>query len=175
MDPWRQYLFERHSEDTLRAWAKRLHAFRFFRAFGGHVNDSDSLDVAYAYRDVDDLHRFFAHVGLSLRTFAEPPPQPEPGVAYAGPAFAGFPALIPGTRWIEQPRHRRIAGHDAFAWCEAERIVISVGTQGEVSEAHVEAAEAIETVLVDAPLVRIDPPVDTEHYVCPKYYPAWFA
>jgi hypothetical protein len=174
MDRWRQYLFESHSEATLRAWAKRLYMFRFFRAYGGHANDGDSLKVAYEYAHVANLHQFFGHLGVPLTTFTERPTQPEPGVAYTFAEFTKFPSLIPGTCWIRQPGHCSIAGQQVFVWCEANGVMISLGTDYRVIEAHVEAAEAIEKVLKDAPLIRVDPPVDNEHCICPKYYPAYF-
>lgn len=174
MDRRQQYLFESHSESTLRAWAKRLRRFRFFRAYGGHANDADSLEVAYQYGHIENLQRFFGHVGIALNIFAERPPQPEPGVAYPSTQFDKFPALIPATSWIEQPGHCSIAGRQAFVWCEASRVNISLGTDYQITEAHVQAAEAIEKVLENAPLAWIDPPVDNEHCFCPKYYPDYF-
>lgn len=110
MDRWKQYLYESHSEDTLRAWAKRLHFFRFFRAYGGHANDGDSLDVAYRYKNIEELESFLRYLGISVVRFAEKPAQPESGVSYPGEEFARFVSLIPGARWIRQPGHCSIAG-----------------------------------------------------------------
>ena len=174
MDRWKQYLFESHSEATLVAWAKRLRLFRFFRAYGGHANDGDSLDVAYDYQDIRDLHRFFWHIQIPVVTFEEQPPQPEAGVSYPATEFAEFPSIIPGTHWIRQAGQCLIQGQRAFIWCDKSRIKISLGGDYQVTDAHVDAAEAIEKVLVHAPLTRIDPPVDNQHCICPKYYPAYF-
>lgn len=148
--------------------------FRFIRAHGGHANDGDSLDVAYQYKSDSDLHQFFGHLGIPLTVFAERPAQPEPGVSYPGTEFSKFPSLVPGTHWIKQPGHCEIAGQKAFVWCEASRIRISVGADYLVTEADVQGAEAIERVLPDVPLHRVDPPVDSERCICPKYYPAYF-
>jgi hypothetical protein len=174
MDRWTQYLFVSHSEDTLRGWAQRLDLFRFVRAHGGHANDSDSLTVAYRYQSVDELERFFWYLGIPLIHFAEKPDQPEIGVSYPGEEFAKFASLIPGTRWIQQPGHCSIANHQVFAWCEQDRIRISLDDDYRVTESHVKAAEAIEKVLVGAPLARIDPPIDNRNCICPTYYPDYF-
>jgi len=110
-DRWRQYLFESHPEQTLRQWAKRLQKFRFFRAYGGHANDDDSLVVAFAYEDAADIHRFFLHLRVKLIVHAQKPSQPEPGISYSGDVYAAFPSLILGTSWVEQPKHCMVAGH----------------------------------------------------------------
>lgn len=175
MDQWQDYLFKSQSEATYRNWAKRLRLFRFFRAFGGHANDGDSLDVAYKYDTPEELLGFFKFLGIVLIHHLEKPGQPEPGVSYPGDVFAKFPSIIKGTKWIEQPNHCQISGIDAFIWCEENRIKISVGKSYEITEEDVANAEKIETLLVASPLENIDPPADTKHYVCPKYYPSYFS
>ncbi|WP_230674504.1 hypothetical protein [Burkholderia glumae] len=82
MDRWKQYLFESHPEATLRDWAKRLTLFRFFRAYGGHANDGDSLDLAYRYETAQDLEKFLLSLGIVPVKYSEKPPQPEFGIAY---------------------------------------------------------------------------------------------
>lgn len=174
MDRWTQYLFERHPETTLRAWAGKLHFFRFFRAYGGHANDGDSLDAAFAYKEADQLESFFAHLGIELVKFDVKPPQPELGVSYRGTVMTRFPSLIAGTTWIKQAGHCEIAGVKVFIWCDADKIKISIADQYEVSEKNVADAEKVETVLAQVTLERIDPPHDTHNYICPKYYPDYF-
>ena len=171
---WWRYLFEAHPEATLRAWARRLRLFRFFRAFGGHAGDGDALLAAFRYATVDELLGFFAFAGLPPAIHATKPAQPVPGTAYPHEEFAAFASLIPGTQWIEQPGHCRIAGRPAFVWCDRDRIRISLHTGWDVTEANVVDAEALEVLLAAAPLPRIEPPVDHRNCVCPKYYPDWF-
>lgn len=175
MDRWQQYLFETHPETELRAWARRLKFFRFFRAFGGHANDGDSLNAAFAYRTAEELELSMAKLGITLVRFETKPPQPEFGVSYRGEVFVQFPSLIAGTEWIEQPAHCEIMGIAVFVWCSANSIKISVGNRYEVSEQNVQDAEKIETLLADLPLERIDPPLDTKNYISPKHYPDYFS
>jgi hypothetical protein len=174
MDRWTQYLFEGHSEAELKKWARRLHLFRFFRAYGGHANDADSLDCAFSYQSETDLERFFSVVGIQMVRFDTKPPQPGPGVSYPGDEFARFPSLIRGTEWVQQPGHCEIAGNRAFIWCEAGQIKVSASTTYDVTEADVENAERLEQVLRHVPLEVLDPPQDNQHYICPKYYPDFF-
>ena len=174
MNRWNTYLFEIHSETTLRAWARRLHLFRFCRAYGGQANDGDSLDVVYRYQQIQELDDFLGPLGIKLRTFEEQPPQPKNGVSYTVEDFSRFPSLIPGTQWIEQPGYCYVAGERALIWCEEDSIRISVGEEYGVTELAVQAAEQIETALIGVSLVRMDPPVDHKRCICPKYYPEYF-
>ena len=173
MDRWTRYLFESHSEATLREWAKRLHMFRFFRAFGGHANDGDSLDVAFAYKDTAELKQFFSHLRIHLIEYSSPPPQPVLGISYPGDVYETFPSLIPGTL-IAQPKHCMLFGHKVFVWCTSEVIKLSIASGYRVEPSDVTSAEALEIVLQNAQLARIDPPLDSKNYICPKYYPEFF-
>lgn len=175
MDRWHAYLFESHPEATLRAWAKRLHLFRFCRAYGGHANDGDSLDAAYRYDDFEQVGGFLDALGIELVVHNERLPQPEPGKPYRLDEFEKFPSLIPGTQWIEQPGHCQVAGQRVFVWCGRDEIKLSVHSDYEVTEADAEAAATVEQALLQTSLERVDPPTDNQHCICPKYYPEFFA
>jgi hypothetical protein len=133
------------------------------------------LDVAYRYNSVDEIRNFLAFLHVDLIEHTEQPLQPQPGIAYRGDEFAKFHSLIPGTKWVEQPGHCYISGHHVFAWCEGNKVKISVGGDYVIIESDVLRAEAIEKVLVGAPLHRVDPPVDSKNCICPKYYPQYFS
>ena len=175
MDLWTRYLLESHSEETLQSWAKRLSLFRFFRAYGGHANDGDSLDVVYRYDSFQELEKFLNLLGINLTNYTEQPPQPQSGVSYSGEDFTKFPSLIADTEWIQQPGHSVISGQNVFIWCEGGLVKISIGENYQVTEANVASAEMVEKLLLSSNLERIDPPFDTKHYICPKYHPAYFA
>ncbi|KQV45978.1 hypothetical protein ASD07_15930 [Duganella sp. Root336D2] len=174
MDRWTQYLFEGHSEHELRAWAQRLRFFRFFRAYGGHANDGDSLNAAFAYATTEQLESFLVDLGVELTKFDVPPPQPELGVSYPGDVFAQFPFLVGGTTGMQQPGRCQIMDVNVFIWCEAGQIRISLGDDYAVTEKNVLDAEKLETLLAHSTLDRIDPPKDTRNCICPKYYPDYF-
>ena len=174
MDCWKSYLLQSHSEDTLRSWANRLSFFRFFRAYGGHANDGDSLDVAFRYRDIEQLRSFLATLGVSLVEYEDMPPQPEPGVSYPGDEFAKFPSLIPNTKWVQQPGHSIVADNRVFIWCGQDTVKISISDGYWVTEKNVVSAEAVERALGASNLERIDPPANTRNYICPQHYPEYF-
>lgn len=175
MDHWRRYLFEEHSEAELREWATRLRLFRYFRAYGGHANDGDSLDMAIRYDGEAELVRLLARLGVQVRVFHEQPPQPTPGERYSAEEFSAFPSLVRETRWVAQPGHCTIFAQPVFIWCSNSAVKVSANPGSwSVTETHVRAAEALEQEFTSlGPMSVVDPPVDTEHYVCPKYYPDW--
>lgn len=175
MDSWERYFFERHKADELIGWANRLRLFRYFRAFGGHANDGDSLDCAFRYHSLGDLERFFSTIGVTLVHFDALPPQPQSGIAYSSDEYARFPSLIPDTEWIGQPGHCEIGGMHAFVWCSEDVITVSATPRSyDVTSIHVAQAERIETVLQAVDLEIQDPPSDSKHYLCPQYYPQFF-
>jgi hypothetical protein len=172
-EQWRRYLYEEHSEQTLRRWTRRLSIFRFCRAFGGHAGDGDQLLAAFRYASIPQLLGALRQLGIEPVIHATRPPQPEPGKAYPGDEFARFPSLIDDTR-IEQPRHCTIHGVKVFVWCSGGKISISVLSGFQVTEEDVKRAAVLEPLLAALPLERIDPPQDNEHCISPRHYPDWF-
>ena len=163
---WMQHLFKRQDQKTPCAMARRLSLFRFFKALGGHANDGDSLDVAYAYGGTAQLDAFLAGLGIELLKYDAPPPQPLPGVAYAGDVFLQFPTLIDGTL-CKQPGHCHIKGIAVFIWCHAGVVKISLSDGYVVSEQNVRDAAVIEKMLAGVALERVAPPADSKQYFCP--------
>ena len=169
------YLFERHSESELRDWASRLNLFRYFRAYGGHANDGDSLDVALSYSTTESLLDLFRLLRFEPVIFNEKPLQPIAGVSYTGEEYWKFPSLITGTEWIQQPSHCELFGIKVHFWCESGIAKISTSPASyDVNIEHVLAAEKLEKEFMKLNLNYIDPPRETEHYICPKYYPSFF-
>lgn len=166
------YFFERHSIEEVRSWNQRLKYFRYFRAYGGHANDRDSLDVAIAHRGGEDLLSILGQLGIHPTRYSSAPPQPEVGVSYPSTEFDKFPSLISGTRWIEQPGHTEIAGLPVFVWCHDDRIMINPKIDSwDIDDSTVVAAEAIESHLNRFADRIIDPPRDTDHYLCVAKHP----
>ncbi|ADK80317.1 hypothetical protein [Sediminispirochaeta smaragdinae] len=172
LDRWDSYVYESHSKETIINWALRMKLFRFFRAYGGHANDGDSVDVAIRYADSEDLISIFERIGIRYNRFTTKPEQAVPGTSYTGDEFSRFPRLIPGTRWIEQPCHTVLFGEEVFIWCDLGGIKISIGTgRYNVVEDDILVAERLEKRLMPLKLSYIDPPCRTRHYICPQYYP----
>lgn len=171
---WLEYFFGRHDQSTLRAWARGLQLFRYCRAAGGHANDADRLECAIAYSSEPELESIFASLGVRLQRFDELPPQPIPGHTYPLSEYDTFVPLVPGTRWLAQPRRIVLAGASVFGWATEERITLALGEGLDVTEADVAAAGAIETLLLRGRLDFIEPPLDNRHCLCPRYWPEFF-
>ncbi|MEV4319706.1 hypothetical protein [Actinocrispum sp. NPDC049592] len=169
---WEAWLYELHSAEELRRWARRLGWFRYCRAVGGHANDGDALRVAVRVGERADLLAVMGSLRIRPRFVPPDVPQPVAGVAYAPAEFEAFPSLIPGFPGLAQPGHVEINGEKALVWVRSDRLELSIADPGQmfdVTERAVQAAVAIEPLL-DGHAI-IDPPVDDPHCVCPKYYP----
>ena len=176
MDLWTQYLFEQHSQNELKEWATRLKLFRYFRAYGGHANDGDSLDIALKYKNSEELVRLLNQLGLNPIIFSKKPDQPIVGQGYSGEEYSSFSSLITDTEWIKQPGHTKLFGFNVFIWCENGLIHISASPQSYlVTIEHVEVAEKLEQQLLEFREFIVDPPRDTKHYICPKYHPSLYS
>ena len=168
----RRYLFATHSIEEVRSWNRRLKYFRYFRAFGGHANDSDSLDAAISYKDTNDLVAIMEQLGVRLSIFSDEPAKPVSGHEYTPSEFEAFPSIIPNTNWIKQPGHTEIFGHAVFIWCYEDRIMISPKHDlGIIDESTIAVAESIEPHLKKYKRRIIDPPRDSDHYLCGAKHP----
>ena len=174
MDRWTAYLFEEYSENTIINWAQRLNILLFFRAYGGHAGDSDEIKVSFIYDSESDLLKFFDLQADCINMCLERPEQPVAGLSYSGYVFDRFPSLIKGTKWIEQPKRTEICGEKVFIWCRGGKITISMGHGFLEGEKNVKSAERIEPFLSNVPLSVLEPPVDSKHCICPKYYPDYY-
>lgn len=175
MDRWIHYMYEPHSERELKEWASRLHYFRYFRAYGGHANDADSLDIALQYESTQELINLLRSLGIEPTVYSQEPDQPISGAGCTADAYSSHPCLIRGTQWIKQPGHCEIWGVPVFIWCDSGRITISASPGSYIVTAdHVEAAALLEKKLCALTRFIVDPPKDTKHYLCPKYHPSFF-
>ena len=149
--------------------------FRFTHAFGGHANDADSVSVLLRFADEPDLLELLCALGFEPIVHREKPPQPVPGTPYSFEDYAAFPALVPGTQWVQQPSLRLIDGVRSFVWCDLHRCRIEVIAEADhsytVGEADIGGAIKLEPRIATPAERLIDPPYDTERCICPKYHP----
>jgi hypothetical protein len=171
---WEAWLYERHSRAELRAWATRLRWFRFCRAVGGHGDAGDDLRLALRAETEPELLAVLAALGITATTLPADAPQPVPGVAYPAGEYRAFGFRIDRFPHLRQPGHVRIGGQPAHAWAGRGRLELSLSDPDEpyeVTGRTVTSAVAIEAELDTAALTVVDPPLDSRHCLCPKYYP----
>jgi hypothetical protein len=174
-----RYLFERHSPDELRAWARSLRYFRFCRAYGGHSgDDGDQLMVALRIGSERELEGVFAQLQIPVRRLPPDNPEPQIGVAYTGAQYAEFKTGTPDFPRIQQPSHVTIAGQKAHAWMLKGQLQITIHDQlspYDVTQEAVDSARQVEPLLAPLRARIIDPPRDNRNCVCPKFYPLFWA
>jgi len=176
---WKKYLFEDHSEQFLMYWASQLKYFRFVRARNDHGGTPDEILLLLRYNGQEDLIKLFDSLEIKFQQFSEEPPQPEPHKTYSGQEFSKFPSLIPGTKWIEQPLHQVINGKFWIINGYKDRVkFIVVGPpekHWQITKTEFENAKQFETLFENHVHRIIDPPEDSKHCICPKYYPQYWA
>lgn len=175
---WERYLFERHSRAELSLWARSLRYFRFCRAIGGHANDGDQLVVAIRAESERDITETLGLLGIPLRMLPPDNPRPQPGVQYTGTEFAAFLPEIAAFPHIQQPSHVRLAGAKAHAWVQGGRLEITIADEispYDVSAQAVESARHVEPLLEPLASRIIDPPLNSRHCICPRFYPEFWA
>ncbi|MFD1930080.1 hypothetical protein ACFSKW_01175 [Nonomuraea mangrovi] len=176
-DRWLEYLHGRHSPAVLRAWATSLAYFRFCRAGGGHAGDGDRLLLSLRTGTESDLLAVMSALGLSAVRLPDDNPQPVAGRAYSAADFAAFVPSMPRFPHLAQPGHVLIADQPAHVWSAAQVLIVSLSDQRnpyEVTDATVESAKRIERLLGPVASRVVDPPQDSHHCVCPRYYPEFW-
>jgi hypothetical protein len=121
-----KWLFEHHSEHTIREWLQQLRYFYFKRAWGGHANDGDEFQVAFSFFERQDLINKIGQLGLSLNVIPDDFPRPVIGQSYPSEEFYKFKSDIKQFRDLEQPGHSIIFGHKVFIWVHGNSFNISI-------------------------------------------------
>ena len=166
------------SEEFLRLWAKRLRFFRFVKARGGFDGDIHKLILALHYDGQEDLLWLLGDLEIPYKLHTERPPQPEPGKRYSGAEMREFRSVIPGTQWIEQPIWQTIDAVTVAVLGEIDRvefeIVGPIEKHWRITNTEFENAEKLEKTFDKYVQRIIDPPIDSDYCICPKYYPHYW-
>ena len=120
------WLFERHSKQTIREWLRQLRYFYFKRAWGGHANDGDEFQAAFLFTDRQDLLYKIGQLGLTLNIIPNDLTRPVTGQPYSADEFNKFKNEIKLFTDLEQPGHSIIFGHKAFIWVYDNSIQITI-------------------------------------------------
>ena len=62
----KKWIKQRHSLNEIRVWLRDLKYFKYFRAFGGHMNDGDSFKVSLKFKDFNELITIMNLLGFHL-------------------------------------------------------------------------------------------------------------
>lgn len=136
-DDW---LFQRHSKETIKKWLRQLRYFYLKRAWGGHANDGDEFQVAFLFTDREDLQEKMKQLGVTLHTIGD-----------ADTAGDSIPLKHEIKQYtdLEQPGHCTIFGQNVFLWVYNNSIHITIsgsrdGNRYEVTEDDLKVCIALE-------------------------------
>ena len=150
-DPqWCELLFREHPKRQLREWARSMRYFRFIRGSGGGMDDhGDRLAVGLKADYGKDIQRILT-------------------------ALAASDPAAPLSRSSDFVRVRgvKVDIHDSGG--KLELSIRDSEQDWEVTQAAVDAARSVETLLEPLVDMLIEPPQDDRHCVCPKYYPSFW-
>ena len=133
------WLFERHSRQTIREWLGQLRYFYYKRAWGGHANDGDEFQVAFLFTDKEDLLNKIGQLGLTLNVIPNDSKRPIIGLPYPADEYNKFKNEIKQFTDLEQPGKTIIFGKKVFIWILNNSIQIIIsgtrdGNRYEVTE-----------------------------------------
>lgn len=171
---WEAYLYARHTRAELAQWAIQLSYFRYCRAYGGHSGEADNLLAAFSFQDLNDLEALFKTLGIPLTRLPKDEPKPVFGVKYAGSDYLKFRTGISAYPDIMQPGFVKVGQTPCQVLVSQKQLDILVVNEPnpyEVTPLTVAWALSAETLLAKVAEKIIDPPKDSHHCVCPKYYP----
>lgn len=120
------WLFERHSKQTIREWVRKLRYFYYKRAWGGHAGDGDEFQVAFSFTERQDLINKIGQLGLTLNTIPDDFPRPVKGQPYPADEYNKFKSYIKQFTDLEQPGHSIIFGYKAFIWVHDNSFRIAI-------------------------------------------------
>jgi hypothetical protein len=170
------YLFRFHSYDTVKGWAGALRHLRFCRAFGGHANDADAFKCSVQFKGEAGLREVCERLSIRL----VPVPRAKlPGIAGKTSVVDEEDDSIDEFPHYRQPGHTKILGVRVFAWvnrnCMDFELCGADGDPYEVTQKDFQNAKRLDDQLQGLQLKFRDPPVDSHHCICPKYWPEFFS
>ncbi len=172
------YLFEHHSSEIVRGWARALRHIRFCRAFGGHNNDGDSFRCSLPFHDENGLLSIAERMSLAFAPLLLDTPRPVPGKSYSWGEYQQFRHPIDAFPHYEQPGLTKIFGIPAFVWVGRDSMDIQLsGADGDsytVTDSDFQNAKCLEVELARLGLEFRDPPLNSQHCICPAYWPEFF-
>ncbi len=145
-----KWLFQTHSKDSLKEWAKELRYFYFVRAWGGHNNDNDRFVASFRYSSKEDLLSKLQKLGIKANILPPDTPRPIVGKSYPAEEFWKFKITVRRFSDLEQPGKTIINSLPCHIYIDDGSIQISVsgtkdGNVYEVTNKDFEICKQLET------------------------------
>ncbi len=166
------------SLDQLTRWAKQIKIFRLVASKGYNKESCDTLLVRLRYDSPADFLSLLATLGVPANKLTPGSIQPRVGGTYTAKQAQQFEYPIDDVPGYRQPGICQLGQHYLLIW--ADRGVVKItysherGPSDYVGDLDVANAASLEQFLLPLADKLIDPPVDSEHCFCPKYYPYAF-
>lgn len=173
-----KWIFGIYKPNELQNWAQRLKYFRF--VFDPQINSGkeDSLELKLSYTSPQQYLSHLQKLGITPQKLQADCFEPKIGQAYSQNDVDKFQFEIEDVKGYRQTKILKLQNEHVFLWAERGKLRIQISgpyyCPCEIYEDEIRSAENIEGLFESVKDYIIDPPVDTIHCVCPKYYPQWF-
>lgn len=173
----RRTLFRSYPQDVLRDWALSLRHFRVVLDHGGMLGGGDRLLLQLkVHHGKGQFERIFKALGASLPLESSAPAEPADmhAAGTQSPTGANLPKE---SRYVEPEVLKTflVRGVEVQSYRSAMRLELWIADREkpfDVSQTAVDEARSIEHLFDSLADILIDPPQDSPHCVCPRYYPS---
>lgn len=119
----KKWIKQRHPLNEIRVWLRDLKHFRYFRAFGGHMNDGDSFKISFKFNDFNELIVIMNSLGFHLDTAILTPSNEYEIVTPEYDKISDYPEYI-------KPGHQELLGVNWFLWIADLTLTITIAGTG---------------------------------------------
>jgi hypothetical protein len=167
--------FLTHTEEEIRRWAQGLRFFRFCRPSNApHANEGDRFLAALRFSGEEELLEILESLGVQIRLLSED--HRPPLVCQAGEKRIWS---IPDFPHLAQPGYQDLAGVCTHVWVRGginrpgvvDLHISDPNKPYDVSERAFEGAKRVEALLWRHRHRVVDPPLNSQNCVCPKFFP----
>ena len=176
-DRWLDYLYHPYGREAVVRWAVTLPRFRFVKAYGGFAGDGDALRVAFRTGSEAEVLEVLERLGVAVVRYPVGTPQPKAGMALTPEEFAKYPSLVYAYPTLGQPGWTQVMGEAVNVWVGRDRVQLDVAdpvNRWTVSDEAMRMAQRLEPIVENLAARVIEPPQESRHCVCPRYYPELF-
>ena len=119
----KKWITSSHSMNEIRQWITDLKYFKYFRAFGGHMNDGDSFKMCLKFNDANELLEIIDALGFRLNESILIKKNEYDFVTPEYYKIKEYPQFI-------KPGHQIALDVEWFLWITKNSIIISIAGTG---------------------------------------------